>query len=147
LRIFFFQRTELQNLALIPKNSQPTDLLFDYMGTPILDSILTILLEAADTMFQNAPPIIKAFVSYLHSRVITSTNSHLRLARFAKSLTLSNVKMLKKVMIYIREKEDSGLLESVQLMKEVMVKALSIISRAPIYKEFFSFFREIFYYN
>ena len=137
----------MQNFALIPKNLQPTDLLFDYIGTPILDSSLTILFEAADTMFQNAPPIIKAFVSYLHSRVITSTNSYLRLARFAKSLNLANVKMLKKVMIYIREKEDSVLLESVQLMKEVMVKALSIISRAPIYKEFFSFFREIFYYN
>ena len=29
LRIFFFQRTEVQNLALIPKSSQPADLLFD----------------------------------------------------------------------------------------------------------------------
>ena len=32
-------------------------------------------------------------------------------------------------------------------MREIMVRALSITSRTPIYKEFFSFFRDIFYYN
>ena len=51
LRIFFFQRTELQNLNLIPKNSQPTDLLFDSLGAPILDQLLSFILEASETMF------------------------------------------------------------------------------------------------
>ena len=94
----------------MPKTSQQqqaSDLLFDSQGTQILDWILNFLLEAGDTMLQNAPPIIKAFVAYLHSRTITSpNNAHLRMSRFAKSLTTANVKMLKKVMIYIREKEE-----------------------------------------
>ncbi len=62
-------------------------------------------------------------------------------------MTPSIIKDLKKLMIFIREKEDAGLLESAQLMKEIVVKVLSASSKTSIYKEFFSFFREIFYYN
>ena len=53
-------------------------------------------------------------------------------------------------MIYIREKEEAnaeiGTVVSSQL-KELMVKILGVLPRAPIYKEFFTFMREIFYYN
>jgi hypothetical protein len=53
-------------------------------------------------------------------------------------------------MIYIREKEDAsaemGTGVSTQ-MKDLMVKILGVLPRAPIYKEFFTFMREIFYYN
>jgi hypothetical protein len=53
-------------------------------------------------------------------------------------------------MIYIREKEDSnpelGTTMSTQ-MREIMIKVLGILPRGTIYKEFFSFLKEIFYYN
>ena len=55
--------------------------------------------------------------------------------------------MIKKLMIYIREKEETGLGETAQLLKEVIIKILTVTSKTIIYKEFFSFFREIFYYN
>ena len=32
-------------------------------------------------------------------------------------------------------------------LKELMVKILVVLPRSPIYKEFFTFMREIFYYN
>lgn len=32
-------------------------------------------------------------------------------------------------------------------LKELMVKILGVLPRSPIYKEFFTFMREIFYYN
>jgi|LauGreDrversion4_2_1035121.scaffolds.fasta_scaffold885589_2 hypothetical protein len=51
-------------------------------------------------------------------------------------------------MIYIREKEDAetGTTVSTQ-MRELMIKILAALPRGPIYKEFFGFMREIFYYN
>jgi hypothetical protein len=53
-------------------------------------------------------------------------------------------------MIYIREKEDSnpelGTTMSTQ-MREIMIKVLGILPRGTIYKEFFCFLKEIFYYN
>ena len=50
-------------------------------------------------------------------------------------------------MIYIREKEEeaAGVISS--QVKELMVKILGVLPRAPVYKEFFTFMREIFYYN
>jgi hypothetical protein len=51
--------------------------------------------------------------------------------------------MIKKLMIYIREKEETGLGETAQLLKEVIIKILTVSSKTIIYKEFFSFF----YYN
>jgi hypothetical protein len=70
--------------------------------------------------------------------------------RFAKCLSVSGIKSIKKIMIYIREKEDSnpelGTTMSTQ-MREIMIKVLGILPRGTIYKEFFSFLKEIFYYN
>ena len=79
--------------------------------------------------------------------MVTSTNAHLRLARLSKCLSPPAIKLLKKLMIYIREKEEAGLGETAQLMKEVMVKVLGVTAKTGIYKEFLAFFREIFYYN
>jgi hypothetical protein len=53
-------------------------------------------------------------------------------------------------MIYIREKEDASVEMGTGVssqMKDLMVKILGVLPRAPIYKEFFTFMREIFYYN
>jgi hypothetical protein len=70
--------------------------------------------------------------------------------RFARCLSVTGVKNIKKIMIYIREKEESnaelGNSMSTQ-MKEIMTKVLGCLPRGPIYKEFFSFLKEIFYYN
>jgi hypothetical protein len=104
-------------------------------------------------MYLNGMPLVKSFVSYIHSRLNTlgaSNQAELKLARFAKCLTVSGIKHIKKIMIYIREKEEAasemGTGVSSQL-KELMVKILRVLPRSPIYKEFFTFMREIFYYN
>ena len=104
-------------------------------------------------MYLNGMPLVKSFVSYIHSRLNTLgalNQGELKLARFAKCLTVSGIKHIKKIMIYIREKEEAasemGTGVSSQL-KELMVKILRVLPRSPIYKEFFTFMREIFYYN
>ena len=51
-------------------------------------------------------------------------------------------------MIYIREKEEEAAGGAISSqVKELMVKILGVLPRAPVYKEFFTFMREIFYYN
>jgi hypothetical protein len=103
-------------------------------------------------MYLNGLPVVKSFVSYIHSRLNTLgalNQGELKLARFAKCLTVSGIKHIKKIMIYIREKEEAseaGTVVSSQI-KELMVKILGVLPRAGIYKEFFAFMREIFYYN
>ena len=101
-------------------------------------------------MYLNGLPVVKAFVTYIHSRLNTFgtlNQGELKLARFAKCLTVSGIKNIKKIMIYIREKEEeaAGVISS--QVKELMVKILGVLPRAPVYKEFFTFMREIFYYN
>ena len=49
-------------------------------------------------------------------------------------------------MIFIREKEES-MKDTQSLLKDLIVKVLCACPRTLIYKEFFTFFREIFYYN
>lgn len=49
-------------------------------------------------------------------------------------------------MIFIREREEN-LKETCVQMKELLVKTLAVNPNSMIYKEFLSFFREIFYYN
>jgi hypothetical protein len=49
-------------------------------------------------------------------------------------------------MIYIREK-DEVLSNEMGLMKDLVIQLLTVCPRTMIYKEFFTFFREIFYYN
>ncbi len=71
----------------------------------------------------------------------------MKLARFAKCLTVSGIKNIKKIMIYIREKEEEAGGAISSQVKELMVKILGVLPRAPVYKEFFTFMREIFYYN
>lgn len=85
----------------------------------------------------------------LHSKVAMNSSDslgHLSLIRFAKGLQPHSIKLLKKVMIFIREKEEV-LQETSTLMRELMIKVLRASPNAVNYKEFFSFFREIFYYN
>lgn len=66
--------------------------------------------------------------------------------KFAKSLNQQSVKQIKKVMIYIREREDQ-LEDSCKQLKEIIVKTLAAHPNSTIYREFLTFFREIFYYN
>ena len=49
-------------------------------------------------------------------------------------------------MIFIREKEDL-IPEAMKQVKEIITKLLIAAPKSQLYKEFFSFFREIFYYN
>lgn len=68
------------------------------------------------------------------------------MARFSKSLTPSSIKCFKKIMIFIREKEDL-IPEAMKQVKEIITKLLIAAPKSQLYKEFFSFFREIFYYS
>lgn len=47
-------------------------------------------------------------------------------------------------MIYIREQQDQAMSTSI---RELMIKTLRAIPNTKLYREFFSFFREVFYYN
>lgn len=70
----------------------------------------------------------------------------IQIIKFAKSLTVNVVKNVKKIMIYLREKEEISA-GTVAKMKDIIIKCLTALPLAPIYKEYFSFFREVFYYN
>ena len=152
LRIFFFQRVEVQNLCFT-KNMQPGELVFDPIGVQILDYVLSFLVDVPPQMYLNGLPVVKSFVTFIHSRLNTlgaANQAQLKLVRFAKCLSVNGIKQIKKIMIYIREKEDGnaemGNTVSTHL-KELIVKILGVLPRAAIYKEFFAFLREIFYYN
>lgn len=71
--------------------------------------------------------------------------SFLQLVRFAKNVSVSIIKNIKKLMIYLREKDISD--ESVKQMKLILQKVFSITPNPAILKEYLAFFREIFYYD
>ncbi len=88
LRIYFFERRELQNLCLIVKNSQ-NEMLLDTYSSKTLDSVLQFVVEATEVMAQNAHSLVRNFVYVLHSKVAQNTSDslgHLSLIRFAKGL-------------------------------------------------------------
>lgn len=137
----------------LTKNMQPGDLVFDPIGVQILDYILSFLVDVPPQMYLNGMPVVKSFVTFLHSRLNStsiSNQAQLKLVRFAKCLTVNGIKHIKKIMIYIKEKEEAsvelGTTISAQI-RELMIKVLGVLPRGPIYKEFFGFMREIFYYN
>lgn len=49
LRVYFFERRELQNLCLIIKNSQ-NEMLLDTYSSKTLDSLLQFVVEATEVM-------------------------------------------------------------------------------------------------
>ena len=113
---------------------------------------MNFLVDVPPQMYLNGLPVVKAFVTYIHSRLNTygaalNNQGELKLARFAKCLTVGGIKNIKKIMIYIREKEEEAGGAISSQVKELMVKILGVLPRAPVYKEFFTFMRDIFYYN
>lgn len=65
--------------------------------------------------------------------------------KFAKSLSIEVIKSIKKIFIYLRENEH--LSDFAKHWKEIMIYSLQAITNPQILKEYFSFLREIFYYN
>ena len=53
---------------------------------------------------------------------------------------------MKKVFIFLREKSEVDP-KVIKNLKEIVSKVFSSLPNSQIFKEFFSFFREIFYYN
>jgi len=71
----------------------------------------------------------------------------LKLVKFAKCASSAQaIKYLKKIAIFVRERSEE-LKETSVLIREIIVEILSAAPNSTVYKEFFSFFREIFYYN
>jgi len=146
LRIYFFPRIELQNICLILKHSN--DFLTDHAGATLLDKVFAFVVDGIETMSEDmAPSMVNSFVAVLHSWLVKNHAdglSHLQMVKLAKGMSAQHVKQVKRVMIFARER---GLEECMTKMKELLVLLLTASPRTIIYKEFFSFFREIFYYN
>jgi hypothetical protein len=70
MRIFFFQRVDIQNLCLT-KNMNPGEMVFDPLGVQILDYALNFLVDVPPQMYLNGLPVVKSFVSFIHSRLNT----------------------------------------------------------------------------
>lgn len=62
LRIFFYDRRELQNLCYIHKN-EGNDLLIDSYGMGIMEQMLAFIVESTEIMQANATSLVKGFVS------------------------------------------------------------------------------------
>ena len=67
--------------------------------------------EATEQM-HSATSIVKTFVTFLYNKLASPKQnnngiSHLLMIRFSKALTVPGIKNLKKLMIFIREKDDA----------------------------------------
>jgi hypothetical protein len=125
-------------------------MMHDQLGPRILDTILSFVLEVTEYNPLNASPLVKQFISILHSKVIQMSSGgvpYLKLVKFAKCASSAQaIKYLKKIAIFVRERSEE-LKETSVLIREIIVEILSAAPNSTVYKEFFSFFREIFYYN
>ena len=55
---------------------QPGDLVFDTIGVQILDYVLNFLVDVPPQMYLNGMPVVKSFVSFIHSRLISTSVSN-----------------------------------------------------------------------
>lgn len=69
LRMFFYERRELQNLCYIQRN-ESNELLIDTYGKGIMEQMLGFIVDATEAMQGNAVTMVRGFVSQLHHRLV-----------------------------------------------------------------------------
>lgn len=101
--------------------------------------------------------MVKLMVTHFHHRMFNHANANYFTLKFQRSLKKDSINLLKKILIFLREageesKKDYGrdvhhTEVCVSQLRQVIVRVLSYMPKPQQIRDFFSFFREIFYYN
>ncbi|CDW75265.1 beach domain-containing protein [Stylonychia lemnae] len=153
IRICLFTRIEPQVVPIYDHTSKSEQ---DYMiqknqrysNAKFIDYLLHLIVDITEQMADTnaCVPIVMSFIKAITKEMAQSSN--IQCLILAKSINTNMVKNFKKIMIYIREKvEFQNDFEFIDGLKLLLEKTLAAIPNPMIYKEFFSFLREIFYYN
>eukprot|EP00347_Sterkiella_histriomuscorum_P012473 403368442 len=155
IQIYFFDKVEIQYISSIDQYKNFDENQLKYAKRNYLPKVLEFLVQSVvDAMTQKEKfekqtrqLIANAFIQTFHSHIVEfSTASGIQTLRFSKYISVPMIKNIKKLMIELRE-EFNDRPDLIIKLKQIIERAFQIQPNPLVFREFFGFLREIFYYN